>query len=44
LGHKALGRWAKNRGINPIELIPVDFDELTGLAVKFSVRVKIYKA
>jgi len=44
LGHKALGRWAKNRGINPIELIPIDFDELTGLAVKFSVRVKIYKA
>jgi anaerobic selenocysteine-containing dehydrogenase len=43
LGHKALGRWAKNRGINPIELIPTDFDELTGLAARYSARVKIYK-
>lgn len=44
LGHETLGRWARNRGINPIELIGTNFDELTGLAVKFSARVKIYKA
>ncbi len=44
LGHKALGRWAKDRGINPIELIPEGFDELTGLAARYSARVKIYKA
>jgi len=43
LGHRALGQWAKNRGINPVELIGTNFDELTGLAVKFSVRVKVYK-
>ena len=43
LGHEILGRWAQNRGINPIELIGANFDELTGLPVKFSVRVKIYK-
>lgn len=43
LGHRALGQWAKNRGINPIELIGTNLDELTGLAVKFSTRVKIYK-
>ncbi len=44
LGHKALGRWAKDRGVNPIELLGSNFDELTGLAVKLSTRVKIYKA
>lgn len=44
LGHKVLGQWAKNRGINPLELIGTNFDELTGLALKFSARVKIYKA
>jgi anaerobic selenocysteine-containing dehydrogenase len=44
LGHRALGRWAKNSGVNPIELLGSNFDELTGLAVKLSTRVKIYKA
>ncbi len=44
LGHRALGQWAKNRGINPVELLGTNFDELTGLAVKSSTRVKIYKA
>ena len=44
LGHKALGRWAKNRGVNPIELIGTHLDRLTGSSVKFSVRIKIYKA
>jgi anaerobic selenocysteine-containing dehydrogenase len=44
LGHKALGRWAKNRGVNPIELIGTHLDRLTGSAVKFSVRIKVYKA
>lgn len=44
LGHRALGQWARNRGINPIELIGTNFDELTGLAVKSSTRVKVYKA
>lgn len=44
LGHKALGQWAKNRGVNPIELIGVNVDQLTGSAVKFSVRIKVNKA
>ena len=44
LGHKSLGRWAKDRGINPVELLGTDFDELTGLSIKLSARVKIYKA
>ncbi|MFQ6082697.1 MAG: molybdopterin-dependent oxidoreductase [Candidatus Aminicenantia bacterium] len=43
-GHKALGQWAKDRGINPTELIGKDFDKLTGLPAKFSTKVKIYKA
>jgi len=44
LGHKALGRWAKDRGVNPIELIGTHLDQLTGSSVKFSVRIKVYKA
>ncbi|NIM57994.1 MAG: molybdopterin-dependent oxidoreductase [Candidatus Aminicenantes bacterium] len=44
LGHRALGQWAKNRGINPIDLIGANFDQLTGLAMKLSTRVKIYRA
>jgi anaerobic selenocysteine-containing dehydrogenase len=44
LGHKALGRWAKDRGSNPNSIIDVDHDALSGLPVWFSTRVKIYKA
>jgi anaerobic selenocysteine-containing dehydrogenase len=43
LGHKTFGRWAKERGINPMELIGTDVDELTGKPAIFSARVKIYK-
>ncbi len=44
LGHRALGQWAKDRGVNPIELIGTNLDQLTGSVVKFSVRIKVYKA
>lgn len=44
LGHRALGQWAKNRGINPIELIGTNLDPMTGLAGMFSARIKVYKA
>jgi len=43
LGHKALGQWARNRGFNPTELISTSLDELTGLAMKLSTRVRVYK-
>lgn len=44
LGHRALGQWAKDKGINPLDLIGTHWDKLTGSTLKFTVRVKIYKA
>jgi anaerobic selenocysteine-containing dehydrogenase len=43
-GHKAYGRWAKGRGINPNELLVREYDHLGGFISYFSTRVKIYKA
>jgi molybdopterin-containing oxidoreductase family iron-sulfur binding subunit len=43
-GHKAYGRWAKGRGINPNELLVRDYDHLGGVVSYFSTRVKVYKA
>jgi anaerobic selenocysteine-containing dehydrogenase len=42
-GHKAYGRWAKGRGINPNELLVRDYDYLGGFVSHFSTRVKVYK-
>ena len=44
LGHKALGRWARDRGVNPMELIGPSLDEWTGQVLKSSARIKVYKA
>jgi anaerobic selenocysteine-containing dehydrogenase len=44
LGHKALGRWAKNRGGNPNSIIDLDHDAFSGLPAQFSTRVRVYKA
>lgn len=43
-GHKAYGRWAKGRGVNPNELLVRDYDYLGGFVSYFSTRVKVYKA
>ncbi len=42
-GHKAYGRWAKGRGINPNDLLSREYDYLGGFLSYFSTRVKIYK-
>ena len=44
LGHTALGRFAKNIGINPNTLLARDFDRLSGVPSKLGTRVKIYRA
>lgn len=44
LGHKALGQWARNRGVNPMELVGASLDEWTGQVLKSSARIKVYKA
>lgn len=42
-GHKAVGHWAKNRGINGLELMSSVTEPLTGLASFTRTRVKVYK-
>ncbi len=43
-GHKAYGRWAKGRGVNPNDLLAKEYDYLGGFASYYSTRVKVYKA
>jgi len=43
-GHKAYGRWAKGRGINPNDLLVREYDYLGGFVSYFSTRVKLYRA
>jgi anaerobic selenocysteine-containing dehydrogenase len=43
-GHYSYGRWQKGIGVNPNEIIGVDYDTISGQAAFFSTRVKIYKA
>ena len=43
-GHKAYGRWAKGRGINPKDLLGRTYDYLGGFVSYYSARVKVYKA
>ena len=43
-GHTAVGRFAKNRGINGLELLNPASEPLTGLAAFTNTRVKVYRA
>lgn len=43
-GHSSYGKWQKGIGVNPNEIIGVDYDTLSGQAVFFNTRVKVYKA
>ena len=43
-GHYACGRWAKGLGVNPNEIIGVDYDHTSGQAAFFNTRVKVYRA
>jgi anaerobic selenocysteine-containing dehydrogenase len=42
-GHRAYGRWAEGRGINPNDLLVREYDYLGGCLSHFSTRVKVYK-
>lgn len=44
LGHEGLGQWAKERGVNPVQLLGSKYDPMTGLSLKSSVRIKVSKA
>jgi molybdopterin-containing oxidoreductase family iron-sulfur binding subunit len=43
-GHYACGRWAKGLGVNPNDIIGVDYDHTSGQAAFFNTRVKVYRA
>jgi len=43
-GHYAYGQCQKGVGVNPNEIIGVDYDSLSGQAAFFNTRVKVYKA
>lgn len=43
-GHRAYGRWAKDRGENPNWIIADEYDRLAGTSAWFATRVKVYKA
>lgn len=43
-GHTAVGRWAKNRGANGLNLMAGQSEPATGLAAMTNTRVKIYRA
>ncbi len=43
-GHTAVGRWAKNRGINGLALLNPASEPATGLAAFTNTQVKVYRA
>jgi len=43
-GHYSYGKWQKGIGVNPNEIIGVDYDPISGQAAFFNTRVKIYPA
>ena len=43
-GHYACGKWADDIGVNPNEIIALDYDSLSGQAAFHATRVKVYKA
>lgn len=43
-GHTAVGRFAKNRGVNGLELLNPASEPLTGLAAFTNTKVKVYRA
>jgi anaerobic selenocysteine-containing dehydrogenase len=43
-GHYAPGQWQKGIGVNPNEIIGVDYDRLSGQSTFFNTRVRVYRA
>ncbi|MDH5559825.1 MAG: molybdopterin-dependent oxidoreductase [Deltaproteobacteria bacterium] len=44
LGHTEFGRWARNRGANPNDILISQTDSLSGTLILGSTKAKIYKA
>lgn len=43
-GHYSGGSWQKGIGVNPYEIVGVDYDHLSGQSAIFNTRVRVYKA
>jgi anaerobic selenocysteine-containing dehydrogenase len=43
-GHTAVGRWAKNRGENGLEILNPATEPVTGLAAFTNTHVRVYRA
>jgi anaerobic selenocysteine-containing dehydrogenase len=43
-GHYSYGKWQRGIGVNPNEIIGMDYDTISGQAAFFNTRVKVYKA
>ena len=43
-GHYSYGKWQKGIGVNPHEIIGIDYDTISGQAAFFNTRVKVYPA
>jgi anaerobic selenocysteine-containing dehydrogenase len=43
-GHTSYGKWQKGIGVNPNDIVGVDYDTLSGQASFFNTRVRVYKA
>jgi anaerobic selenocysteine-containing dehydrogenase len=43
-GHTSYGQYQKGIGVNPNEILGVDYDTLSGQTAFFNTRVKVYKA
>ena len=41
-GHYSYGKWQKGIGVNPNEIIGVDYDSISGQAAFFNTSVKVY--
>ena len=44
LGHTAYGRWAKDIGVNPMQIAANEYDRLAGFSATGATRVRVYKA
>jgi anaerobic selenocysteine-containing dehydrogenase len=42
-GHTSYGKWQKGIGVNPHDIIGVDYDTISGQAAFFNTRVKVYR-
>lgn len=43
-GHRAVGRWARDRGVNGLEIMSPDTEPLTGLAAFTNTRMSVCRA